>query len=659
MFPKNDFLLGDVFFRSIESREEGLTNISNSLVTVRLPARIRSRLSADSTLNKARLIGVRIPLIWTEEVAKRWTRSSMEMFTSKGMSIWSSGWNSPPHNTPLIIIPSSWILDEHIWSAICLSSSSDLSSIVGLNWSSRCPIALDASLWHSDMRNDSLPGENRDRLNEFFENFSDLPRGVTSIDAPRERQIDIGVDEFDSDTKEKRVSWRRISFVHWLERDVLRRLFQRIFCWSRLDEVSYWMFIAEEHFHGDIVQSISDVNTKVLFHSSARRRVQLRRVLHKFPRSQSKAEDIADLLHLDIRLSIERWRERDWHCIFGNFCSEKLNRSATKKKKKEMTAVSVQSFRFLCRWTRRRNASRCSSNRSPPFKYNRTPFNAVERSKVCKTILSSVIRALTAKDTAGWMLLVVVRSTRERETSVAVVLVLFLAILDVDLHLFEIEISWHEEIQLFQSIASFIDVQYRSYETVDCSGTKFNSLFFIFLALLLETFRKAWKSPNVSPVKWNWLLKEMPCREEGEEWRDSWERDRQQCSLFHRPDQRRVPRRSNETIRDRSVRKPQSFLRRSDHHRTGESRLDPFEWSMPRAEILDSHNSNVLSEGEELLSVEEWSLRSRSDSDQASSVSPGDSLDRENVGPKQLPDRERTIVWRCHWSQLAFVAQTN
>ena len=454
------------------------------------------------------------------------------------------------------------------------------------------------------------------------------------------------------------LSRRRISFVHWLERDVLRRLFQRIFCWSRLEEVSYWMFIAEEHFHGDIVQLISDVNTKLLFHSTARRRVQLRRVLQKFPRSQSKAEDIADLLQLDIRLSIERWRERDWHCIFENFCSEKLNRSATKKKK-EMIAVSVQSFRFLCRWARRRNASRCSSNWSPPFKYDRTPSNAVERSKVCKTRLSSVIRALTAKDTAGWMLLVIVRSTRERETSVAVVLVLFLAILEVDLHLFEIEISWHEEIQLFQSIASFIDVPSRSYGTVDCSETKFNSLFFIFLALLLETFRKAWKSPNVSPVKWNWLLKEMPCREEGEEWRDSWERDRQQWSLFHRPDQRRVARRSNETIRDRSVRKPQSFLRRSDHYRTGESRLDPFEWSMPRAEILDSHNSNVLSEGDELLSVEEWSLRSRSDSDQALSVSPGDSLDRENVGPKQLPDRERTIVWRCHWSQLAFVAQTN
>ena len=43
-----------------------------------------------------------------------------------------------------------------------------------------------------------------------------------------------------------------------------------------------------------------------------------------------------------------------------------------------------------------------------PFKYDRTPSNAVERSKVCKTSLRWVIQTLTAKDTAGWMLLVIV-----------------------------------------------------------------------------------------------------------------------------------------------------------------------------------------------------------------------------------------------------------
>ena len=49
-----------------------------------------------------------------------------------------------------------------------------------------CSIAFDGSLWRSETRNDSLPGENRDRLGEFFGNVSDLHRGVTSIDAQRE-----------------------------------------------------------------------------------------------------------------------------------------------------------------------------------------------------------------------------------------------------------------------------------------------------------------------------------------------------------------------------------------------------------------------------------------------------------------------------------------
>ena len=84
----------------------------------------------------------------------------------------------------------------------------------------------------------------------------------------------------------------------------------------------------------------------------------------------------------------------------GNFCSGKVDRLAAKKKK-ETIDVSVQSFGFLCRWARRRNASGCCSNRSPPFKYDRTLSNAVERSKVCRTSLSLVIRALTVKDTAG------------------------------------------------------------------------------------------------------------------------------------------------------------------------------------------------------------------------------------------------------------------
>ena len=44
------------------------------------------------------------------------------------------------------------------------------------------------------------------------------------------------------------VSRRRISSVHWLERNVPHRLFQRNLCWSRLEGVSCWMFIAEEHF---------------------------------------------------------------------------------------------------------------------------------------------------------------------------------------------------------------------------------------------------------------------------------------------------------------------------------------------------------------------------------------------------------------------------
>ena len=43
-------------------------------------------------------------------------------------------------------------------------------------------------------------------------------------------------DEFDSHAKDNRVSWRRVSCVRLLERDVLRRLFQRILCWSELDE---------------------------------------------------------------------------------------------------------------------------------------------------------------------------------------------------------------------------------------------------------------------------------------------------------------------------------------------------------------------------------------------------------------------------------------
>ena len=70
--------------------------------------------------------------------------------------------------------------------------------------------------------------------------------------------------------------------------------------------MSCWTFIAEDYFHGDIVQPMIDASTKVLFHSSARGRVKSMRVLHKSPRSQSKAEDIVDLLQLHIRLSIER-----------------------------------------------------------------------------------------------------------------------------------------------------------------------------------------------------------------------------------------------------------------------------------------------------------------------------------------------------------------
>ena len=134
-----------------------------------------------------------------------------------------------------------------------------------LNWSNRCSITLDASSWRSETRNDSLPGEKRDRLGEFFGNVSDLHRSVTSIDV--QWKVDVHVDEFDSEAKEKRVSRRRISCVHWFERDAPCQLFQRNLCWSRLDEVSCWMFIAEEHLQGDIVQSISDARMKVLFHS--------------------------------------------------------------------------------------------------------------------------------------------------------------------------------------------------------------------------------------------------------------------------------------------------------------------------------------------------------------------------------------------------------
>ena len=65
---------------------------------------------------------------------------------------------------------------------------------------------------------------------------------------------------------------------------------------------------------------------------------------------------------------------------------------------------------------------------------------------------------------------------RERRTNFQVEKnLLFLERIVSSLDLFEIKISWHEDIQLFQSIASFIDVPSRSYETVHCSETKFKS----------------------------------------------------------------------------------------------------------------------------------------------------------------------------------------
>jgi hypothetical protein len=62
------------------------------------------------------------------------------------------------------------------------------------------------------------------------------------------------------------------------------------------------------------------------------------------------------------------------------------------------------------------------------------------------------------------MLLVVVRSRRERERQVSSSSSSNV-VRNGDLQLVEIEISCHEEIQLFQPIASFIDVLYRSSES--------------------------------------------------------------------------------------------------------------------------------------------------------------------------------------------------